>query len=116
LPTLRVNLTGFATDEARRADPVGWAHLLLDVGRVPDATSAWSALLNGPALPEGDAWAGLDFLLGNADLPTARRATELYVQRGQAMQAVARQKLEARTREQARIDRLRARIEALAAV
>jgi tetratricopeptide (TPR) repeat protein len=115
LPALRVSLATFATEEARRADPVGWARVLLTLGRVPDATAAWSALLDGPALPEYDAWQGLEFLLTSADLPTARRAAERYFERGYAMRAIAKHKLEARTREQARIDRLRPRIEALAA-
>jgi tetratricopeptide (TPR) repeat protein len=115
LPTLRVNLAIFATEEARRADPVGWAHVLLDLGRVPDAIAAWSALLDGAALPEGEAWEALEFLLASAEFPTARRAAERYFERGHALRVIARQRLEARTREQARIERLRARIEALAA-
>lgn len=114
LPELRGLVARFATDEARRADPLGHARLLTDLGRIPDATRAWSALLADPNVDAGRGWQGVEHLLDHADLPAARAAAEVAVARGMFASQLATKRLAARVETRARIDALRSRIEALA--
>jgi tetratricopeptide (TPR) repeat protein len=114
LPELRPIVARFATDEARRADPAGWARLLTSLGRIPDASKAWAAVLADPATDDATAFLGIQHLLANADLDTARRLVEPRIRREVFGAQLAREKLAERVRERARIDQLRPRLEALA--
>ena len=115
LPATRTELARFATEEARRADRIGWARLLTRVGRVPEATRMWSELALDPSVSEDTAYRGFDFVVANADIATARSAAEAYARRKAFDAQIPREKFAKRAREQASIDALRPRLEALAA-
>lgn len=114
MPALRARLARFATEDARLADRIGWARLVTSLGRIPDATNAWSAVLADPALDETTAWTGLQHLLANADVATAQRAVDIAARRHFLSAETAKARLARRMQAQARIDELRPRIEALA--
>jgi tetratricopeptide (TPR) repeat protein len=115
LPDTRAAVARFATDEAKRADPIGWARLLTALGRVSDATKVWSEIVLDPKSPDWQASNGIDFVMANADIETARRAGEAYYARNTADISVARTLLKKRLAHQKTIDALRPRLEALAA-
>lgn len=113
LPALRARRARFSGSDQRRADPVGWAMLVTRLGRLPDAVVAWLPLVEDPRTSNDDAWRGMDFLLANADYPTARRATEAYQQRAAIDVPLANQLLAGRRAQQASVEALRMRIEHL---
>jgi len=110
----RAGLAALPTEAARRADRTGWARVLVGVGRVPDATQAWLEIVLDPTSPMADAMNGFSFLIEYGDLKTARRATEAFLSRNPPTPIIARIRLTRRTAQQAKIDALRARLEALA--
>ena len=114
LPGIRRELARLDTEEARRADPEGWAHLLTTTGRIADATKAWGPLVTSPSIDEDPGWEGLQHLLAHADLATAERAAAAVATRRAFGWNVGISRAARRRAEQARIDALRARIDALA--
>lgn len=114
IPGIRMRLAGFTTERAQLADPAGWARLLSSIGRIPDSTAAWAAIVLDPKVDDATAWQGLQHLLVNADIETARRAAEASIARRVFASEALQQRLAKRLRQQASIDALRPRIEALA--
>jgi protein O-mannosyl-transferase len=114
LPELRLALQRFASADARRAYPVEWARLLTSLGRIPDATVAWTSIVMDPNVDGSVAWPGLEHLLANADIETAKRTATAGIARHVFAKEVVEQRLAKRLRRQASIDALRPRIEALA--
>ncbi len=115
LPGTRRELARLSSDDARRADRLGWAALLTRVGRTPEATRAWTELALDPSVPNGTAVRAVDFLLTNGDIATARLAAEAYVQRAALDERMVRERFAKRASDQVTIDALRPRLEALAA-
>jgi tetratricopeptide (TPR) repeat protein len=115
MPTLRAELAALPTDQARRDDPVRWARVLLTLGRVPDATKAWLAIVLDPATSPSDAFNGLEYLMIDADTPTVRRAIEAHALRNPVDLKFQNALLARRIARQKKVDALRPRIEALAA-
>jgi tetratricopeptide (TPR) repeat protein len=115
LPGTRAAIARFATEDAKQADAIGWARLLTALGRVSDATKVWSEIVLDPTSPDWQASNGIDFVMANADIETARRAGEAYYARNTADISVARRLLTKRLAHQKTIDALRPRLEALAA-
>jgi tetratricopeptide (TPR) repeat protein len=114
LPTTRAQLARFASLEAREADRLGWARLLSRLGRVPDATKAWLRLALDPKVSDDTAYRGVEFVIANGDIASARLAAEAYARRDATDEQLARENFVRRARDQASIDGLRPRIEALA--
>lgn len=115
LPAMRADVARLSTGEAKRADRIGWARLLTSLGRVPEAAQAWSDIVLDPTSPSWQASDGIDFLMANAHIDTARRAAEAYFLRNTRDIAVRRDLLKKRLAHQKTIDALRPRLEALAA-
>ncbi|MDB4938829.1 MAG: hypothetical protein JWP87_5801 [Labilithrix sp.] len=117
IPALRREAARLGTEEARRADRIGWARLLTDVGRVREATQAWLECALDPATPDDVAFAATELVIQNGELEAARRVVASYATRktdnGRHMRANIL--LAARTKDRATVEALRDRLEALAA-
>lgn len=115
IPAMRSEVARFDDEEVRREDRLGWARLLTKLGRVPDANRAWLDLALDRASSDDTAYRGFEFVLANANIASARRAAEAYASRDAFDEQIAREKFARRARDQRTIDRLRPRLEALAA-
>ena len=115
LPGTRRELARLASEDARRADRLGWAALLTRVGRTPEATRAWTELALDPSVPNGTAVRAVDFLLTTGDIATAPLAAKAYAQRAALGERIVRERFAKRASDQVTIDALRPRLEALAA-
>jgi tetratricopeptide (TPR) repeat protein len=117
LPTMRTETARLATEDARRADRLGWARLLTNVGRVRDATAAWYECALDPATSNDAAFLAAGRAIKEGDLAMGRRVAEGYTARD--ANTWRRERLDAlvaaRSREVASVDPLRGRLEALAA-
>jgi len=114
IPGLRGDVQRFADESVRRERLGEWAIVLSRLGRRPEAIAAWSELALRPDVSLADATTAVDVLLSEADLATARRAVEAFTAlHGPDAEKLAR--LERRVAEKARVDAVRARIDALTA-
>jgi tetratricopeptide (TPR) repeat protein len=119
LPLLRSEAARLQHDpEARRADPLAWARLLTDLGRVRDATQPGHACMLDPSMPDDAMSVATTIVIPNSDIPTGLRVAQIYVARNPGnvwVAARAAELVRARARDGASVDAVRARLEALAA-
>jgi tetratricopeptide (TPR) repeat protein len=115
LPRLRSEHLALAAPERRRLAPMKWASLLTSVGRLPDAERAWLEIIEDPRSSRRAASDAVDFLLANGSFSNAEHGFAMYRAKVDASEdlPVEREALDKRRRQQARLDAVRPRLEAL---